>query len=125
MTNTSNKPWQFIALGLALLAMLAAGLAIGLYVQLQSTTERVVEVVVTATPDAANQAVAQAESSLPAPQAQGETSVAPADETTAQTTANNETAPTPTIMDFLLSDARHFEGDPDAPVTMIEFSDFK
>ena len=27
-------------------------------------------------------------------------------------------------MDFLLSDARHIEGDPDAPVTIIEFSDF-
>lgn len=34
-------------------------------------------------------------------------------------------APTPTIMDFVLSDARHFQGSNDASVTMIEFSDFK
>lgn len=34
-------------------------------------------------------------------------------------------APTPTIMDFVLSDARHFQGSPNAPVTLIEFSDFK
>lgn len=34
-------------------------------------------------------------------------------------------APTPTIMDFVLSDARHFQGSDDALVTMIEFSDFK
>jgi protein-disulfide isomerase len=32
---------------------------------------------------------------------------------------------TPTIMDFVLSDARHFQGSADAPITMIEFSDFK
>jgi protein-disulfide isomerase len=33
--------------------------------------------------------------------------------------------PTPTIMDFVLSDARHFQGQADAPITLIEFSDFK
>ena len=34
-------------------------------------------------------------------------------------------APTPTIMDFVLSDARHFQGNPNALVTLVEFSDFK
>ena len=34
-------------------------------------------------------------------------------------------SPTPTIMDFVLSDARHFQGSNEAPVTVVEFSDFK
>lgn len=34
-------------------------------------------------------------------------------------------APTPTMMDFILSDARHFQGEPNAPVILVEFSDFR
>lgn len=33
--------------------------------------------------------------------------------------------PTPTLMEFLISNTQHFRGDPDAPVTMIEFSDYQ
>ena len=51
-------------------------------------------------------------------------------------TSNNSTPPseqsdsaagplTPTIMDFVLSDARHFQGSAGSPVTVVEFSDFK
>jgi hypothetical protein len=33
--------------------------------------------------------------------------------------------PTPTIMDLVLADARHVQGAVDAPVVIVEFSDFK
>ncbi len=39
--------------------------------------------------------------------------------------AANSTAPNSQIMTFLLSDVRHFQGDTDAPIVFIEFSDFK
>ncbi len=80
------------------------GYGIGLYQAAQQPPE-VVEVVVTATPDP--QAVAEA---APPSQADepGDTAVSPDN-----------------VMEFLLSDARHFQGDADAPVTLIEFSDFR
>jgi hypothetical protein len=34
-------------------------------------------------------------------------------------------AATPPLMDIAASDARHFKGDPDAPVTIVEFGDFQ
>jgi hypothetical protein len=39
----------------------------------------------------------------------------------------NDVAPgdTEALMQFLVSQTRHFKGDPNAPVTFIEFSDFK
>lgn len=33
--------------------------------------------------------------------------------------------PTPTLMEFLVSNTQHFKGDADAPITMIEFSDYQ
>jgi protein-disulfide isomerase len=39
--------------------------------------------------------------------------------------AETSASPTPTLMEFVLADARHFQGDRAAPVTIVEFSDFK
>lgn len=49
---------------------------------------------------------------------------APPQPTEAESDTNKD-SPTPTIMDFLLSDARHIQGNASAPVTIVEFSDFK
>jgi len=35
------------------------------------------------------------------------------------------TSGVPTLMDTLIAQTRHFKGDPNAPVTIIEFSDFQ
>ena len=127
----SQKPLKLLVIGMAVVTLLAVGIAIGLWWQLQSLSEQVVQVVVTATPDLNRQNLTktQAESKLPEPQSAGETSRSDGKPATVETTSNSPTAdqaaPTPTIMDFLLSDARHMEGSPDAPVTLIEFSDFK
>jgi PBP1b-binding outer membrane lipoprotein LpoB len=32
---------------------------------------------------------------------------------------------TPTLMDIMIAETRHFVGDPSAPVTIIEFGDFQ
>lgn len=104
---TPGKPagLNLYILGFALLATLVAGVAIGLLINRPAANS---QVVVTATPDPGNQTVAQA-TTQNASEASGDTN----------------SAPTPTIMDFVLSDARHFQGSPDAPITLVEFSDFK
>ncbi len=100
-------------LGLALAAMFVVGVAIGFLGRPLVMKNSPAEVVVTAIPDTDSQVVAQATSQQ-------------ASSTSTETGDNTSTLPpTPTIMDFVLSDARHFQGSPDSPVTMVEFSDFK
>lgn len=99
-------------LAFALFATLIAGVAIGLLVS-RSVVVQDTAIVVTATPDTDSQTVAQAAL---------ETSPSP---TTQVEEKSNTSPPTPTIMDFVLSDARHFQGSANAPITLVEFSDFK
>jgi hypothetical protein len=103
--STGISPLSFV---LALMATLVMGGIIGYGVGLSQVAQNPAVVVVTATPDP--RAVAQA-NPLPTPSP-------PADNP-------NNLAPTPSIMDLVLADARHFQGEDDAPVTIIEFSDFK
>jgi cytoskeletal protein RodZ len=99
--------------GLALLAVLIVGVTSGYLISQAQNT--LVQVVVTATPEPNQQAAGQTAAQPPTKPA-----------TTPSSTADNaNTPPTPTIMEFVLSDARHFQGSDKAPITMIEFSDFK
>lgn len=95
--GTSTRTWLLIALGFVV--TLLVGLAIGLRLRPGATA-----VSVAVTPDEAG------------------------NQTTIETSPQTDSSPPAAdsdFMAFLLSDARHFEGDADAPVTLIEFSDFK
>ena len=109
---TQEKGSRNLLWSLALLAVLVVGLASGYLIG--QAQNRPVQVVVTATPGPTQQAVAQSETQSPT---KPDPITSPADEVNAP--------PTPTIMEFVLSDARHFQGSDEAPITMIEFSDFK
>ena len=102
--NVSQSPSRsksFLIWGLFLLAGLLVGAAFG-YRAGQAQRDPV-QVVVTATPGPAAQAGAPS----------------------AETPTDKEPALPKSLMDVVLADARHFQGSPEAPVTMIEFSDFK
>jgi protein-disulfide isomerase len=103
-------------LGFAMIASLVAGITIGLLINRPTQS---VQVVVTATPNPGSQPIAQANEQ---PSTQNNAAAASVD---IGNDADAAGPPTPTIMDFVLSDARHFQGSADAPVTLIEFSDFK
>jgi hypothetical protein len=105
--SSSHARYLPIYMGLAFVGTLALGLIIGFLTRPLIIPDRVevVEVV---------------------PTAALSTGEAEASSTETQSAANTDDAPpTPTIMDFLMADARHIQGVEDAPVTIIEFSDFK
>lgn len=115
-------------MGLAFVGTLALGLIIGFLTRPLIIPDRVevVEVVPTAALST-GQVTAQTDvETSPAQTTNNATSEGDASSTEAQPAANADAAPpTPTIMDFLMADARHIQGVEDAPVTIIEFSDFK
>jgi protein-disulfide isomerase len=114
-----SLPYFGIALVITVLSF-ALGLALGFFARPMVLGDKVevVEVLITATPDP--QAIAQAS---PTDSAR-ENNSAPAASPTAEKVDNENSAP-PSIMDMVLADTRHFQGEADAPVTIIEFSDFK
>jgi protein-disulfide isomerase len=104
----SIKPFYQI---LILVIVFAVGLAIGFFGRPMVTpAEEVVVTVVVTSQAAVAKATATPEPATPSAETKS---------------GANEGRPTPTIMDFILSDTRHFQGDPNAPVTMVEFSDFR
>ena len=101
---------------------LAIAFAVGLFVGLTGRPLVIrdvpVQVVVTVVPNSDSSAVAQsveANDDSPAKQ----TLIQEADEAAVDGTA------TPTLMEFVMADARHIQGDPNAPITFVEYSDFK
>ena len=128
-----------VAIGLIIAVAFILGLALGFFGRPALIQDLPIEVVVTVAPDQ-NGVVAQATS----PDSPSEAAVAgeaeerteeAIEESTDETTeergeqpAPDDEAdtgqPTPTIMDFVMSDARHIQGDEAAPVTIVEFSDF-
>jgi protein-disulfide isomerase len=109
--SSGIKPLSFVfGLVAALVLGGVIGYGLGLYQAAQQPPAVVeVEVVVTATPGPEPPAVAQADE-VPA---------------SAEETTNDPPASPDEIMEFLLADVRHVQGDADAPVTLIEFSDFQ
>lgn len=127
----SPQPTNPLNVGFALVAAFAIGLALGFWGRPQIISDVPIQVVVTVVPENSSETAAQA----PASNSQPLSNSNSADSSTSVSEANPaapqpEEAPasaqaTPTIMDFVMADARHIQGDMDAPVTIIEFSDFK
>jgi len=105
-----------LVLGLTIALVFILGLALGFFGRPVILKDLPIEVVVTVVPSE-SQALAQANPPVNESTNSGSGVSEGRDEATAG-------QPTPTIMDFVLSDARHFQGDEAAPVTIIEFSDF-
>ncbi|MCB0208940.1 MAG: hypothetical protein KDJ52_06410 [Anaerolineae bacterium] len=108
--------------GMALAIAFAVGLFVGLTGRPLVIRDVPVQVVVTVVPNSDSSAVAQAPASSAVADndsAANQTTVQEADEAAGDGTA------TPTLMEFVMADARHIQGDPNAPITMVEYSDFK
>jgi protein-disulfide isomerase len=111
-------------IGLLLALTFMVGLVVGFLGRPLAVGQPEITVVVTVVPDSAPQSAAPADTqssqavseAQPEPNAGGQTELS---------SAPAEVRPTPSVMDFLLSDARHVQGAADAPIAIIEFSDFK
>lgn len=120
LAQPRSQPWGYFLAGMGV-ALLAVALGAVLGYLARPALDR-------ATGSVANLSLpAQGPVAVQAPPAQPDNAGEPETQAKAPAAADNPapSAPTPTIMDFVLSDARHFQGNPNAPVTLVEFSDFK
>ena len=121
--KTSASMSVAILVGVGLAIAFAVGLVAGFIMRPMVVKDIPVQVVVTVVPPPVSE-VAQ----VPTPTASpAEAVLPPTGETppTTEPTMDPNATATPTIMEFVLSDARHFQGSDGAPVTVVEFSDFK
>lgn len=106
VTNTSAA----ILWGAVIAVAFLLGLALGFFGRPVVIEDLPIEVVVTVVPNESEPAQADNPSATAADEVATASEAAPAAK--------------PTIMDLVLSDARHFQGDEGAPITIVEFSDF-
>ncbi len=113
-----------LLLGLTLAIVFLLGLGLGFLGRPALIKDLPIEVVVTVVPNE-SEAVAQADAQ-PEASGSGNRGAASGEAQSGMSSSGDNSAanPTPTIMDFVLSDARHIQGSDAAPVTVIEFSDF-
>ena len=119
--DRSGRPFlTAVALGFTLAIIFIIGLALGFLGRPLLIQDLPVAVAVTIVPNADLQSEGQGNQS-PLPSVTSERPAASIEPEADSLT----TAPTPTIMEFVLADARHSLGNTDVPVVMVEFSDFK
>jgi hypothetical protein len=112
--SPAPAPLNPLVMGAALVVAFAAGLFLGLLGRPLVIQDVPVQVVVTVLPDSRNPAATQADPQEPAAVAEAGLAV-----------PDPNATPTPTLMEFVMADARHIQGEETAPVTLVEFSDFK
>jgi len=125
-------------IGFALVAAFALGLGLGFFGRPQIINDVPVQVVVTVVPNPA-EAVAQAPATSSESSSQTQAPASTPANSPTQPPADSPTQPppteapasanqgegTPSLMDYVMADARHWQGEKTAPVTIVEFSDFK
>lgn len=117
-------------LGFGLVAAFALGLGLGFFGRPAIINDVPVQVVVTVVPNSNPQAITEAPAPSEGPVTSAEEPAAGQsgranDDAAAPANPTAPAEPTPTLMEFVMADARHIQGNADAPVTVIEFSDFK
>ncbi len=119
--------------GFGLVITFALGLALGFLGRPTIIDDVPIQIVVTVVPENSGPAVAQVPAATEQetigsadPAHAGPARAEDEDNPSAATSATEASAAvTPTLMDFVMSDARHWQGDDVAPVVIVEFSDFK
>lgn len=126
-----RKPTNPLNVGFALVAAFAIGLVLGFWGRPQIISDVPIQVVVTVVSENSGETAAQVPASNSQPtgntnSAHSSASMSEANSAASQPEQASASAQaTPTIMDFVMADARHIDGNMDAPVTIVEFSDFK
>jgi hypothetical protein len=120
--QSADSPQHTVYLGVVLALIFIVGLVLGFVGRPVVLEDPPIEVEVTAAPQAESQAAAEPDQAAMSVAAQTN-----ADGTDLPITADDasDSSSSSTVMDLVLANARHIEGDADAPVTFIEFSDFK